>query len=325
MLQRRLIVIEAWRLRRAVPCLLILVASLLLNVPAGAAPMMEATAEPSRPASGPVCLATSAAVCDAGFASAPVVPVEIDGAYVIGSGTSLWNRTGLSHVGSIAPIPLPAAGWLVLAGMGALGLMRRRRANARSDSCGAEIEPLGTALRGSALRHAPAAPARPNFLLPPALRRTAHARLRHRWRALAFSPGTGSPVRPCGGAGHRYAATAERAPPRPGGCSPRSGPPADARPTTSTDQPSTPCNHAGLSAAFALPADPRPAAPCGTRAGRPVTTARTGRTRTQSRPRPSAAAVFGRPSRPAGPALAGPRGRRGPAAFLKSNQNGVQS
>jgi hypothetical protein len=309
--------IDAWRLRRVLPCLLVLAATLLLVAPASAAPMVGAKAEPSEPASEPVCLAGSS-LCHAGFAAAPVVPVEFDGAFVVRIGESLWNGTALGTGDAIAPIPLPAAGWLVLAGMGALGLMRRRRADAMSGLRGSE--PLGTALRGSALRHAPGTPARPSFLIPQALRRAARSRLRRNWQARAFSPGTCSPVRPCGGAGQRYAATAERAPPRASSSAPTSGPPAGARPTVSTDQPPLARIHAGPCAAFLMPAAPRPAAPCGTGADRRVTTARTGRTRTQSRP-PEGRGGFGR-------TLASQARRRpGPAiecgCFFNLNQNGV--
>ncbi|MCI2401166.1 VPLPA-CTERM sorting domain-containing protein [Aliiroseovarius subalbicans] len=34
---------------------------------------------------------------------------------------------GLSNYGSIAPVPLPAAGWLLIAGLGGLFMVRRRR------------------------------------------------------------------------------------------------------------------------------------------------------------------------------------------------------
>jgi hypothetical protein len=312
--------IDAWRLRRVLPCLLVLAATLLLIAPASAAPMVGASAEPSLPASGPVCLAAGSALCDAGFTAAPVVPVEFDGAFVVRIGTSLWNGTAIRYGESIAPIPLPAAGWLVLAGMGALGLMRRR-ADALSGLRGSE--PLGAALRGSALRHAPSEPARPSFLLPPALRRAVRSRLRRRWRTRAFSPGTGSPVRPCGGTGHRCAATAERAPPHAPRREPISGPSAGTRPTVCTDQPPTARIPAGPSAAFPLPAAPRPAAPCGTGAGRRDTTARTGRTRTQSRP-PLGRGGFGRPLGPQARRSPVRTGGAGSAAFLNSNQNGVQ-
>jgi hypothetical protein len=317
-----LIGIDAWRLRRVLPCLLVLVASLLLIAPVTAAPIVGATAGPSQPAPGPVCLATGPTDCDVGFASAPVVPVALDGAFVVQVGMSLWNGTAIRYGESIAPIPLPAAGWLVLAGMGALGLMRRRGADALYGPDG--TEPLGTALRGSALRHAPGTPARPSFLLPQALRRAARSCLRRGWQVRAFSPGTCSPVRPCGGAGHRYAATAERAPPRAASVPLISGPPAGARPTVSTDQPPTARLQDGQHAAFPLPNASRPAAPCGTGAGRRVTTARTGRTRTQSRP-PLRRGGFGRPISTLFWLRPEAAGGGDPAAFFNSNQNGVQS
>jgi hypothetical protein len=291
---QRLIGIDAWRLRSFLPCLLVFAASLFLIAPATAAPLVGTAAPTSQPTREPVCLAAAISLCDAGFAAQPVVPVEFDGAFVVRIGTSLWNGTALGNGVGVSPIPLPAAGWLVLAGMGALGLMRRR-SSALSGRPG--VEPLGTALRGSALRHAPGTPARPSFLIPQALRRAARSRLRRNWQARAFSPGTCSPVRHCGGAGHRYAATAERAPPWSGACSTLSGPHASAPPTVCTDPPSMMARiPAGRSAAFPLPADLRPAAPGGTGAGRPVTTARTGRTRTQSRRRPEGAAVSAVPS-----------------------------
>jgi hypothetical protein len=291
---QRLIGIDAWRLRRVLPCLLVLAAALFLIAPAAAAPLVGTAAPTSQPTREPVCLAAAISLCDGGFATAPVVPVEFDGAFVVRIGSSLWNGSTLGTGGSIAPIPLPAAGWLVLAGMGALGLMRRR-SSALSGRRG--VEPLGTALRRSAIRYAPGTPTRPRFLLPQALRRAARSRLRRNWQARAFSPGTCSPVRPCGGAGHRYAATAERAPPWSGACSTLSGPHASARPTVCTDPPSMMARiPAGRCAAFLLPADLRPAAPGGTGAGRPVTTARTGRTRTQCRPAPRARRLHsGRP------------------------------
>jgi hypothetical protein len=116
----------------------------------------------------------------------------------IGSATARFSET-------VAPIPLPAAGWMLIAGLGALGLWGKRRDG--------RVVPLRATLRASArtdpgLRPGPVR--LPGFvpLSDLLLDRSAGGRIPH-----AFAPGRSSPVRPVGGAGHRYAATAERAPP----------------------------------------------------------------------------------------------------------------
>ena len=116
---------------------------------------------------------------------------------------------------SITPIPAPAAIWLLMAGLGGLGAFRRRKDNALpSLRGGAEIEPAGVALRGGSV-DVSAGAARGEFRFAPFRRLRALlldlAADGSRYRA--FARGRSSPVRPCGGAGNLYAATAERAPP----------------------------------------------------------------------------------------------------------------
>jgi hypothetical protein len=107
--------------------------------------------------------------------------------------------------GTVAPIPLPAAGWLLVAGLGALGLFRRRAAG---------HVPLRTALRECARTEwAPRSDA-------PARHFHAAASI-HLWRRSAARSERLTAFPPCrvllsqfkGRVGMREAASAERAPP----------------------------------------------------------------------------------------------------------------
>ena len=116
---------------------------------------------------------------------------------------------------SIAAVPLPAAGWLLVVGFGGLGLFARRRRGALPSlrRTGDGIEPAATTLRGSARIDAPA-PRRARLdRRDPDLRDRLRALMLSGEGLCAFAPGDASPDRPCGGAGHRYPPTAGRAPP----------------------------------------------------------------------------------------------------------------
>jgi hypothetical protein len=191
----------------------ICLALVLAAGPSGAAPLDDWTL---RADLAPVCVmdldtgpgAGSCAASPADLAAAPAAVPDMLSAVLpgfdallpqaIGSATARFSET-------VAPIPLPAAGWMLIAGLGALGLWGKRRDG--------RVVPLRATLRAS-VRSDPGL--RPGPVRLPGftpfsdllLDRSAGGRIPH-----AFAPGRSSPLRPVGGAGHRYAATAERAPP----------------------------------------------------------------------------------------------------------------
>lgn len=181
--------------------------------PAGAAPLDDWTLSPEL---APVCAMDlevdlghgTCAVSAANLAAAPAAAPDMLSAVLPGLDALLPQAIGSATVRfseSVAPIPLPAAGWMLLAGLGALGLWGRRRDG--------QAVPLRATLRTSARTDLDVqpGPVRLSGFVPFSdllLDRSAGGRIPH-----AFAPGRSSPVRPVGGAGHRYAATAERAPP----------------------------------------------------------------------------------------------------------------
>jgi hypothetical protein len=213
-----------------------LVLPLALTVtPAAAAPVVETV--PADPAADPLaakaCLGTfGAATTDcpaetvAGTVPALAPDVTSDWAglaarFANGIAAGLHSTVPQlkdSLQSTTAPVPLPAAGWMLVAGLGALGLFRRRRD-------GTPV-PLRTALRDGA--RADLGPRRdPMFLrLPAALRPGARRSLLLRARGerlTAFAPGRAAPDHPRGGAGTRPAVSAERAPPAAPGQNPNPG------------------------------------------------------------------------------------------------------
>jgi hypothetical protein len=191
----------------------ICLALVLAAGPSGAAPLDDWTL---RADLAPVCVmdldtgpgAGSCAASPADLAAAPAAVPDMLSAVLPGFDALLPQAIGSATArfsDSVAPIPLPAAGWMLIAGLGALGLWGKRRDG--------RVVPLRATLRAS-VRSDPGlrpGPVRlPGFtpLSDLLLDRSAGGRIPH-----AFAPGRSSPLRPVGGAGHRYAATAERAPP----------------------------------------------------------------------------------------------------------------
>lgn len=191
------------------------------------AALLALAALPDRAAAAPV-LETPAArelVCVAGSLDPECMALRANEASgeafgLLKAGGLLLSGAAASAISaseSIAPVPLPAAGWLLLAGLGGLGLFGRRRRGAlpslrRGTDDG--IEPLAATLRGAAWDDTPPATVQAPAIIP-------GRRLRDRLRDLllagegltAFALDRISPDRPCGGAGMLWSATAERAPP----------------------------------------------------------------------------------------------------------------
>ena len=144
------------------------------------------------------------------------VPLGLSGFVGVGASyVSAMSSAAQQLDGSVTPIPAPAAIWLLLAGLGALGAFRRRQANALpSLRHGGDIEPARVALRGGAA-DGPVAAANAELQLVPfrRLRALPADIVANSGGYQAFAKGQSSPARPCGGAGNLYAATAERAPP----------------------------------------------------------------------------------------------------------------
>jgi hypothetical protein len=204
----------------------------LTVTPAAAAPVVETV--PADPMAAKACLGTFGAATTANcpetaagtvHALAPDVTSDWAGlAARFANGIAAGLHSTVPQLkdslqSTTAPVPLPAAGWLLVAGLGALGLFRRRRD-------GTPV-PLRAALRDGA--RTDVAPRRdPMFLrLPAALRPGARRSLLLRARGerlTAFAPGRAALDHPRGGAGTRPATSAERAPPAAAGQNPYSGP-----------------------------------------------------------------------------------------------------
>ncbi len=188
------------------------VAALVLTaVAAAAAPVVE-------PAPGPACVAleATALACGATTAESLLAGLSALTHLDLTSFASAASTSAAGLTAAIADVPLPAAGWLLIAGMGGLGLFGKRRRDALPGlRPGAELEPLASAHRGSAsVERAEPAPARP-FASARLARIAAALRgaLLNAPAPTGFPPGAASPVRPNGGAGSLWAAVAERGPP----------------------------------------------------------------------------------------------------------------
>ena len=135
------------------------VAALVLTaVAAAAAPVVE-------PAPGPACVAleATALACGATTAESLLAGLSALTHLDLTSFASAASTSAAGLTAAIADVPLPAAGWLLIAGMGGLGLFGKRRRDALPGfRPGAELEPLASAHRGSAsVERAEPAPARP--------------------------------------------------------------------------------------------------------------------------------------------------------------------
>lgn len=55
--------------------------------------------------------------------------VSVTGEIVYDNATGIGEYSGISYtINNLAPVPLPAAAWLLLSGLGGLGWLRRRSA-----------------------------------------------------------------------------------------------------------------------------------------------------------------------------------------------------
>lgn len=124
--------------------------------------------------------------------------------------------TAPMETSSIGEVPAPVAVWLLLSGLGALGLCGKRRRDAfPSLRNGAEMEPLPSALRGSVSPEPePVSPGAVSSFSAAAVHRLVHDMLMPGGRcSIAFAPDCADPVR-SGGAENRYAIAEDRAPPQ---------------------------------------------------------------------------------------------------------------
>jgi len=172
----------------------------------------------SGPEALPPAMAAPEATCPEGFAGAAEGCTAAASALVAaqsglaagwadlatGLGTLLPARTD-DLSASVAPIPLPAAGWLLVAGLGALGLFGRKRGDAPV--------PLRSALRDSARADGPVLRTARLFRGPATLDLMRRRRPPMAGRLSAFAPDCRDDAHPPGGAGCRSHAMAERAPP----------------------------------------------------------------------------------------------------------------
>ena len=186
----------------AVTALLSLVAAFGAD-PASAAPVVDAVGLMPSPFAAECANAAPAQSSDCAGSTNIMLPAPTSAWHGIFFNLARSLQAAEDVSAAVVPIPLPAAGFMLLAGLGVLGLVRRRRD-------GAEVS-LRVALRETSRvdvdGHRPVAPR----LIPSA--KVSHLRVDAARNLDAFSPAVSSRARPLGGAVMRYAAMAERAPP----------------------------------------------------------------------------------------------------------------